>query len=69
MKLTIADYDMDLEIGDDDFVADVMVIARIVDPKRVGQDAISVSTTEHTTGTMQRGMIGMLTDSFNDLEG
>lgn len=57
MIVDIAGSQVDLDIEDGDIITDVVVIARIQDLDRPGEEALAIGASSHTGFLLQRGMI------------
>lgn len=57
MEIDIAGSTVELEIEDGDIITDVVVIARVQDLDRPGEEALAIGVSSHTGFLLQRGMI------------
>lgn len=64
MIVDIAGSQVDLDIEEGDIITDVVVIARLQDLDRPGEEALALGCSSNTGGVLQRGMIEETLDAL-----
>ena len=64
MIVDIAGSTVELDIEDGDIITDVVVIARLQDLDRPGEEALALGCSSNTGGVLQRGMIEETLDAL-----